>query len=158
MLVPWSPFQELASWHRDIDDLFNRFFASPQSDQDQEARLVNWVPAVETSTKDGQYVVRLDIPGVDPKDVEVSVQEDNLIIRGERKSSHQVKEKDYHYTEAAYGKFERRLSLPKGVDRDKVTAGYKNGVLEISVPRPVALAGKTIPIQIEEGSKKIAAA
>jgi HSP20 family protein len=146
------------SWHRDIDDLFNRFLSSPQSEQDRETRLVNWVPAVETSTKDGQYVVRLDIPGVDPKDVEVSVHEDNLIIRGERKSSHQVKEKDYHYREAAYGKFERRLSLPKGVDRDKVTAGYKNGVLEILVPQPAALTAKTIPIQIEEGSSRNLAA
>jgi HSP20 family protein len=158
MLVPWSPFQELMSWHRDIDDLFDRFFSSPQSEQEQETRLVNWVPSVETLSKDGQYVVRLDVPGVDPKDVEVSVQENNLIIKGERKSSHETKEKDYHYREAAYGRFERRLALPQGVDRDKVTASYKNGVLEISVPRPVALAGKTIPIQIEEVSKKMAAA
>jgi HSP20 family protein len=154
MLVPWSPFRELASWHRDIDDLFERFSSAAQGEQER----VNWVPAVETSLKDGQYVVRLDIPGVDPKDVEVSVHEDNLVIKGERKSSHETEEKDYHYREAAYGKFERRLALPKGVDRDKVTAGYKNGVLEISVPRPVALAGKTIPIQIEEASKKMAAA
>jgi HSP20 family protein len=147
------------SWHRDIDDLFNRVFSSPQGEQEQDTRLFNWVPAIETLTKDGQYVVRVDVPGVDPRDVEVSVQENNLVIKGERKSSRETKEKDYHYREAAYGRFERRLALPQGVDRDKVTASYKNGVLEIVVPQPAALAGKTIPIQIEEGSsKKLAAA
>lgn len=103
--------------------------------------------------------MRLDLPGVDPKDVEVSVVDDTLVIRGERKTAQELKEKEYQYRETAYGRFERRLGLPKGVDRDKVSASYKNGVLEVSIPLPAQLANKTIPIQIEEGqSRKLAAA
>ncbi|MEE8547144.1 MAG: Hsp20/alpha crystallin family protein [bacterium] len=92
-------------------------------------------------------MVRMDMPGVDPKDVEVSVAEDSLIIKGERKKAKEIKERDYHYHETSYGKFERRLILPKGIDRDKVVARYKNGVLEISVPVPAHLAERRVPIQ-----------
>ena len=85
--------------------------------------------------------------------------DDTLVIRGERKTAQELKEKDYHYRETAYGRFERRLGLPKGVDRDKVSASYKNGVLEVSIPLPAQLANKTIPIQIDEDqTPKLAAA
>lgn len=149
VLTRWSPYQELIGWDRDIDDFFNRFFSSFHLDRDREALPANWSPAIETFSKNGRAIVRLDLPGVDPKNVKVSVENDALIIRGERKSSDEVKEKDYHYRETSRGSFERRLSLPKGVDGEKVKASYKNGVLEISVPLPSKLVGKTIPVQIE---------
>ncbi|HWP56835.1 MAG TPA: Hsp20/alpha crystallin family protein [Candidatus Acidoferrales bacterium] len=158
-LIPWNPYQELMSWHRDIDELFNRFFPSSGLEREQQGAAISWFPAMETFTKDGHQFVRLDLPGVDPKDVEVSVVNDTLVIRGERKRSQELTEKDYHYRETAYGRFERRLSPPAGVDRDKVNATYKNGVLEVSIPLPAQLTGKTIPIQIEESpTRKLAAA
>ncbi|MGH7830595.1 MAG: Hsp20/alpha crystallin family protein [Candidatus Binatia bacterium] len=134
-LVRWNPFQELTGWHRNIDDLFNRFFSG---DVDQEALLpvTRWLPVMNAFEKDGRYVVRVDLPGIDPKDVELSVVEDSLIIKGERKKTQEVKEKGYHYSETAYGRFERSLALPKGVDQDKITAKYEDGVLEISMPLP----------------------
>ncbi|MFQ5853290.1 MAG: Hsp20/alpha crystallin family protein [Candidatus Binatia bacterium] len=138
-LIPWNPYQGLMSWHNDIDDIFNRFFSPTETER--------WFPPAETFSKDGRQIVRLDLPGVDPKNVEVSVVDDTLIIKGERKSSDEVKEKHYHYRETSYGKFERRLALPKGVDGEKIKASYKNGVLEISVPLPVKLAGRKIPIE-----------
>ena len=109
-------------------------------------------PAVETFSKDGQQILRLDLPGVKPKEVDVSVVDDTLIIRGERKNANEIKEKDRYYKETAYGKFERRLALPKGVDGKKVKATYRNGVLEVSVPAPSKLVGTSIPIQIEHSA------
>jgi HSP20 family protein len=159
-LMPWNPFRELRSWHRDIDELFNRLFSSFPIEREREemAMVPGWLPAAESFTKDGTHVVRLDLPGVDPKDIDVSVVNDTLVITGHRKSSEEVKEKEYHYKEIGYGRFERRLALPKGVDGEKIKASYRNGILELSIPLPVELAGKKIPILIEEGqTKKLAA-
>jgi len=157
-LMPWSPFRELTSWHRDIDELFNRLISNFPFEREIEEMVPGWLPAAESFTKDGMHTVRLDLPGVDPKDMDVSVVDNTLIISGQRTRSEEVKEKDYRYRETGYGRFERRLALPRGVDGNKIKANYRNGVLEVSTPLPVELAGKKIPIQIEEGqTKKLAA-
>ncbi|TMA10041.1 MAG: Hsp20/alpha crystallin family protein [Deltaproteobacteria bacterium] len=155
-LVPRNPFQELTNWHRDIDDLFNRFFRSFLADEDQKGTLplANWLPVMEAFEKDGRYVIRMDLPGVDPKEVELSVVEDSLIIKGERKKTQEVKEKDYHYSETAHGRFERSLALPKGVDKDKITARYEHGVLEISMPLPEEAVAKNVPIEVSGSEPK----
>ena len=141
-LVRWNPFaEELSSWHRDIDDLFGRFFERP------ELRLTAGMPPMESYKKDGNYVVRVDLPGIDPKDVEVHMEGNVLSIKAERKTE----EKGPEYRETFYGKFARSVTLPHGVKAEKVTARYENGVLELVIPLPVELAGKKIPIQIEAG-------
>lgn len=145
-LVPWNHYQELTSWHRDIDDLFRRFFTGEREESDQLA--TGWVPAMEAFAREGEYVVRADVPGIDPKDVEVSVLNDALTIKGERKKSHEVKQKESYYSETAYGRFERRLALPKGIDPEKITARFENGVLEVKVPLPQTASGKKVPIEI----------
>jgi len=143
-LVKWNPFEEeLSSWHRDIDDLFGRFFGRP------ELRLTGGVPAMETYRKDGNYVMRFDLPGVDPKDLDVHVEGDVLTIKAERKAE----EKGSEYRETFYGKFERAVTLPHGVKAEKISARYEHGVLELVMPLPVELAGKKIPIQIAAGKK-----
>ena len=139
-LVRWNPFEEeLSSWHRDIDDLFGRFFGRP------ELRRTCGLPPVETYRKDGNYVIRVDLPGVDPKDLEVHLEGDLLTIKAERKAE----EKGPDYRETFYGKFERAVTLPHGVKAEKITARYEHGVLELMVLLPVELSGKKIPIQIE---------
>lgn len=146
-LVRWDPISELTNWHRDIDDLFRRF-VSDDRDEANFPLLTHWSPAMESFESDGRYVLRTDLPGVDPKDVEISVLEDSLVLRGERKSADEVKNKDYHYRETAYGTFERHVALPKGIDRDKITARFENGVLEISMPLPESVKVKKVPIEI----------
>lgn len=146
-LVPRNAFQELATWHRDIDDLFRRFFSS-EREETNILPLAGWFPTMEAFERDGRYIVRADLPGVDPKDVEVSVTDDALVIKVERKAAEEVKEKDYHYRETSYGRFERSLALPKGTDKDKVAAKYENGVLEISMPLPESAARKKVQIDV----------
>jgi HSP20 family protein len=143
-LMRWSPSEELSSWHRDIDDLFSRFFGR------SEFPGGNWVPRMETYRKENDYVVRVDLPGVDPKDVSVQAEGNLLSITGERKTQDQGAE----YRETFYGKFERSLTLPQGVETDKIAAHYENGVLEIRVPLPAQLAGRKIPIQLEQKETK----
>ena len=143
-LMRRNPSDEMSSWHRDIDDLFGRFFGRP------ETSLGGWVPQIETYRKDNEYVVRLDLPGVDPKDVQVQAEGNVLSISGERKTE----EKGVDYRETSYGKFERTVTLPQGVEADKIAARYEHGVLEIRVPVPAQLAGRKIPIQIEQKESK----
>jgi HSP20 family protein len=159
-LIPWNLHQELSNWHRDIDDLFRRFLAG-DGDQPNYESVSGWVPAMEAFEKDGQYVIRADLPGVDPKDVELSFVNNSLVLKGERKTSHEVNEKGYHYRETSYGRFERRLALPQGVNPDKISAKFENGVLQISMPMPESATGKKVPIQIEgsqNNTKQIKAA
>lgn len=146
-LMRWSPAQELSHWHRDIDDLFDRVFG--RGEKSAEA----WVPRMETYRKESEYVVRLDLPGVNPKDVDVQAEGNLLKITGERKSE----DKGPDYKETFYGRFERTVALPSGLEADKITARYEHGVLEIRVPLPAQFAGRTIPIQIEQNTKKVEA-
>jgi HSP20 family protein len=137
-LMRWNPAEELSSWHRDIDDLFGRFFGRAENSG------VSWVPRAETYRKDNDYVVRLDIPGVDPKNVQLHVEGNTLFIKGERKS--EAKGSDYQ--QSYYGRFEQTVMLPQGVEAEKIAAHYEHGVLELRVPLPAQLAGRKIPIEI----------
>ncbi|HXG52953.1 MAG TPA: Hsp20/alpha crystallin family protein [candidate division Zixibacteria bacterium] len=144
-LVPRGLFDELTSWHRDIDELFDRFFSSFGSDFLSPSRT--WCPATDACVKDGRYIIRMDLPGVDPKDLDLSVVEGTLTVKGERKLAQEMEGAVYDYREIGYGRFERSLPLPKGVDAEKITARYEHGVLEISMPA-AELAGRKIPIEV----------
>ncbi len=150
-LIRWNPVSELTSGLGEFDDLYDRFRGRPFR-VSQEGN--QWWPTLESYTKDGKAFVRLDLPGVDPKDVEVVAEDGSLIIRGERKGAKEVEEKYYHYRETYFGKFERRLTLPKGTHTSKIAARYDDGVLEVSMPLPTHLAAKKVAIQIEGGKSE----
>jgi HSP20 family protein len=143
-LMRWNPTEELSTWHRDIDELFGRFFGR------NESPVGSWVPRIETYRQDNEYVVRFDLPGVNPDEVEVQAEGNLLTIRGERKTE----TKNADYQETYYGKFERSMTLPQGAEADKISAQYQHGVLEVRVPLPAQLAGRKIPIQIEQKDHK----
>jgi HSP20 family protein len=161
-LTRWSPLGSVFQLHREVNDLFNRFFGE-ESTPDlarPNAEVVTWWPAVESYTDKGDLHVRVALPGVDPKDVEVTVADDTLTIRGERKGKGESKEGGYHVRELSYGSFERSLTLPEGIDPAKVHAKFTNGMLDVTMPAPVAVAPKKVEIQIEgaEQPKAIKAA
>ena len=150
-LTRWSPFGSVFQMHRELDDLVGRLFGQagmPATYQPEEGPAA-WWPAIESYTKDGQIHVRVALPGVDPKDVEVSVMEDHLTIRGERKAKTEDKAGDRYVREFAYGAFQRTLTLPEGIDPAKVQAKFSNGMLDLTMPAPVAVAPRKVAIQIE---------
>ena len=155
-LTRWSPSGSAFQLHRDIDDLFNRFFGETWGQPVTEAAsaVPTWLPAIESYAHDGTFGVRVALPGVDPKHVEVSVSENMLTISGERKVGKESKEGSYYRRELGYGRFERTLELPEGVDPAKVQARYTNGMLEVTMPMPLAVVPKKVEIQIEEGQSK----
>jgi HSP20 family protein len=144
-LAPWRPFRELSTLPRDFDELFADFFG-------EEARIpTRWtvpLPAVESFVKDGELVVRADLPGIDPKEVELSVEGRHLILRGERRTKEEHKEKAYFYREVGYGRFERSVELPDGVDTESIKATYHDGVLEVTMKAPKGMVAKKVPITV----------
>lgn len=146
-LAPWRPFRELSTLHHDIDDLFSRFFGEAE----EWFPTTTWragLPMLESYVRDGELIVRADLPGIDPKAVELAVEGHRLVVRGERKAKEERKEKDYVYREVAYGRFERAIDLPEGVDTDSIKATYHDGVLEITMKAPKAMVAKKVPITI----------
>lgn len=157
-LIPWDPFRmmrsrdpfdELRSMQHEMDTLFNRFLGTG------ERMFSPWHPAVESYVKEGKLILKAELPGVDPKELEVSVTEDELVIKGERKSEKDEKEKDYSYKEISYGSFERRFTLPTGAKLDDVKASFTNGVLEISIPVPELPKARKIEIEAKQDVKRI---
>ena len=149
-----SPFGSMFHIHRELDDMLSRFLGQDvaPTPYQGEAEPVTWWPAVESYSKDGNLHVRVALPGVDPKDVEVTVADDYLTVRGERKSKTDEKNGGRFVREFAYGSFERTFSLPEGIDPGKVQAKYTNGMLELTMPTPVAVVPKKVEIQVEDGT------
>jgi HSP20 family protein len=148
------PFGSMFEAHRELDDLFGRFLGrtgGPAPYRD-ETEPVTWWPAVESYAKDGDLHVRVALPGVDPKDVEVTVSDTDLVIRGERKAKTGEKGGGRYVREFAYGSFERVLALPEGIDPGRVQAKFANGMLDLTMPAPVAVVPKKVEIQIEDGA------
>ncbi len=147
-LAPWKPFRELSTLHHEIDDLFTRFFGG----EPEEWLPTTWrgfgVPHIESYVREGELIVRADLPGINPKEVELAVEGHRLMLRGERKAKEERTEKDYMYREVAYGRFERAVDLPEGVDTDSIKATYHDGVLEIRMKAPKEMVAKKVPITV----------
>jgi HSP20 family protein len=146
-LIPWEPFRELA----DIGSIFDRFFGRMARRRPALGLFAEgfWSPAIDVYDQKDRIVVKAELPGIDKKNVKVSVDGDVLSIRGETKKAQEVKEKDYYYSERAYGSFYRTLPLPAAVQKEKVKASYKDGILTIELPKTKEATSKETDIQIE---------
>jgi HSP20 family protein len=151
MMRSWDPFEELRLMQHEMDRVFDRFVGVEPPDE----RRMLWMPSVESYTKDGNLVFKAELHGVDPKDLEVSIAERELVIKGERKSEKGAKEEDYVYREISYGSFERRFALPEGVKTDELKAKFTNGILEVSIPAPAVTKARKIEIETPKEEKKL---
>ncbi len=143
-LTLWEPFRELVTMRDDMDRLFETFFGTQPQTMDEF-----WRPAIDIEENNGNLMVRAEIPGMNKENIKVSVKEDMLKISGERKQENETKEKTFHRIERSYGKFERIIRLPSEVDADKVKASYKEGVLNVTLPKPESMKPKQIDVEIK---------
>lgn len=151
----WDPFDEFRTMQREMDRLFDRFLGSEKAGP--EFGVAHLMPSVESFIKEGKLFIKAELPGIDPKDLVVTVSERELLIKGERKTEKDEKEKEYTYREISYGSFERRFVLPEGARSDDLKANYANGILEITVPVPEVVKAKKVIIETK-GAKQIDAA
>jgi len=146
-LIPRNYFtQELLDFRREFDQIFQRFLSWPTT-REEFAMNAGFAPAVESFVDpDGKkFHCQVTLPGVDPKEVSVQVMGNTLTISGERSTSHDTSEADYLHREITYGAFRRSFLLPEGVEKDRLTAEYRNGILDISAP----IAASALPRKVE---------
>ena len=142
-MLRWSPARKF-HFHHAVDEL-SPFFNGAAEEAAQ--RAPSWLPAAEGRIDDGSYVIQLAMPGVDPKDVQVSWMDNVLTVKGERKADHDPTGKDYFVRELAYGAFERSFELPEGVDVAHVEAKHANGMLEVRIPAPRVTMRRIIEVK-----------
>jgi len=144
-LTKWDPFEEL----REIQNAINRVFDDTLLRKPRRRRsgeLTLWEPPIDIiETKDG-YKITAELPGIDKNDVDISVSGNTLTIKAEKKQEKVEEGENYYLSERAYGLFQRQITIPEGVETDKIKASFKNGVLEITLPKGEEAKPKKIKI------------
>jgi len=147
-LIPWQPFGELEELSRRFEGIFGRSLLPTWRRLPLEER--GWAPSIDVFEKEDKYVVKAELPGIEEKDVDISVVGDTLTIKGERKTESEVKEEDYHCCERSYGSFFRSIALPSEVDTENIAASYEGGILEISLPKATEVKPKKIAVSAKK--------
>jgi len=152
-ITRFEPFRGVFSLQDQINRLFNERFDRSS----EEGSLATWAPAVDIHETEHELVVKADLPGVKPEELDVRVENNILTIRGERKFEKKVNEDNYLRVERSYGSFSRSFSLANTVNTEAIKADYKDGVLTLSIPKREEAKPKQIKVQVE-GSAKAGAA
>jgi len=150
VLTRWEPFREFAT----LQDRMNRLFRDSYNDagQDESLTTSRFAPAVDVYEDEHQVTLKIEVPGIDEKDIDVRVENNTLTVQGERKIDKEEKEENYRRVERQYGSFTRTFTLPQTVDSEKGSANYDKGVLKISLPKKAEAKPKQIKVNI--GSEK----
>ncbi len=154
-LTRWDPFRELSHLHRDVDDLFKRSFGERWG-LGQWFRDMGEYPELECYTKNDKFYLKAALPGIDPKEVEINITGNRLTLSGERKEDKNVEKENYMLREMRYGSFERVLTIPEGVEADKVHAAFEDGILTLTAPVKEGVQPKKIPIEVSKKGIKAA--
>jgi HSP20 family protein len=136
-LIRWQPFQEVETLHRQMNQMFDELMAS------ERQSATSWQPAIELQDTEDNLVLRLEIPGVDGKDIDIHVTREAVAISGEHRFEKKTQEKGFFRSEFRYGNFQRVIPLPVPIQNDQVKADFKNGVLTLTMPK-VAEARRTV--------------
>jgi len=145
-LVRWDPFREL----EEMSDRLNRAFTRPvlRNGGKEHLTVADWVPTVDISETDGEYLIKAELPEVSKEDVNVTVEDGVLTLQGERRQEKEEKGKRYHRVERSYGSFVRSFTLPESVDEGAVKAEYKDGVLNLHLPKTEKVKPKAIDVKV----------
>ena len=143
-LIRYEPWNMLNHLRREMDQMLEG-----QSSRDENSMVAtsDWTPAVDIKEDENRFVIIADVPGVDPKDIEVHMENGVLSIKGERESETKVEEEGYKRVERSRGTFYRRFSLPDSANADKINAKSQNGVLEITIPKQEKIQSRKINVE-----------
>jgi len=153
-ITRWEPFRGVNT----LQDQFNRLFNDVFDRKGEESSLTAWAPAVDIYETEHELVVKVDLPEVDPKDLDIRVENNILTIRGERKFEKKVNEDNYLRVERAYGSFARSFTLANTVNSDAIKADYQNGVLTLTIPKREEAKPKQIKVNVNTQAMAASAA
>lgn len=128
----WNPIDDIIEMQRDMRRTFGRLL--PTGLIERRPVETEWAPDVDIFVKSSDMIIRVDVSGIDPENVDITIADDILTLKGDRKSDREIREDDYYSSEISYGSFERNVRIPRGIDPNSIQATYKNGILEIVVP------------------------
>lgn len=155
LLEKWNPSRELERFRREFDDLLEKFGLEGGIFKEWEPSLR---PSIESYVEGDKFTVRMDLPGIDPANIDIKVVGDVLTVKGSREEKRETKKPDFFRREIRYGAFERSISLPEGMKAEDLKASYRDGVLELTAPMPKEAVPKEVKVQIEGAPAKKAAA
>ncbi|MBW1925609.1 MAG: Hsp20/alpha crystallin family protein [Deltaproteobacteria bacterium] len=142
-VTPWRPFRELSNLRREMEDLWENI----AGEREFLPMRGEWVPALDVSETKDSLIVKAEIPGMEPKDIDISISGDLLTIKGEKKQKTEEKKESFHRIETRYGAFSRTIRVPVAVNSDKIDASYDKGVLKIVLPKKEEIKAKQIEIK-----------
>jgi HSP20 family protein len=163
-LIPWknkstgqqeNRLSPLVDFRSEMNRLFDSFLREPfGSLSDTVTSWGRWAPTLDVTENENAVMVRAEIPGVDPKEIDITVTGDRLTISGEKKETLEDKDREVYHRETRYGSFSRTVQLPAGVDAEKVSADYANGVLTVTLQKTPAARAKKISIKTAQGTNE----
>ena len=147
-IVRYEPWQVVNRLHQTLDQVFNNHFNNDtlSSPEASSSPSVTWVPRVDIHEEKDRFVVLADVPGVDPKDIDITAENGVLTVRGERRAEKRETENGYERVERVSGAFLRRFTLPEGANTESIKAKQTNGVLEVTIPKTPAVQPRRISI------------
>ena len=135
-LIRWEPVRELNTIQSEMNRLFNTFFETTGNQGAGQGTARRWLPAMDLVEREDEFVLKADLPGLSENDVNIELEDSVLTISGQRRSEHEDRKDGFYRLERASGSFSRSLTLPDGVDPEKVQASFDRGVLEVRIPKP----------------------
>jgi HSP20 family protein len=143
-IIRWDPFKDLVT----LREKMNRLFEEAFTGRGEEKDLVSgtWTPSVDIYETENSLVLTAEVPGIKEDDVEIKIEDNTLILQGERKFEKETKEESYHRIERSYGSFYRSFTLPSSIDQDKIQAEHENGVLRITMPKKPEMKPKKVKV------------
>ncbi len=146
-LIKWNPFSELEDMSNRLNQIFGRTGSSAAAGHEM-MKVADWTPSVDISETDKAYLIKAEIPDVKKEDVKVTVDNGMLTIQGERKMEKEEKGKKFHRIERSYGSFVRSFRMPDGVDEAKAKAEFKDGMINVTLPKSEKAKAKTVEIAV----------
>ena len=143
-LVRWKPFRDFLGMHENVNKMFeDEYFGGRENDA-----WSSWSPVTDIYEDSDKYLLKMEVPGLTDKDIEIEINGDTLTVKGERKEEKEIKKDNFHRIESSGGKFSRSFFLPKAIGENKIKAEMKNGILYITVPKAEEKKAKSIPISV----------
>jgi len=150
----WNPSRDLERFGHEVDDLLEKFGLEHGPLRQDWEPFTTLRPAVESYVEGDKFVVRMELPGINPQEIDINVTGGVLTVKGSREQKTETKKSSFYRREIRYGLFERSISLPEGIKADDLKATYRDGILELNAAMPREAAPKQVKVQIERHDEK----